>query len=91
MKKVIDINTRRPTSFKSSTLDMSNQLVATEGVLEMVKVLECISYDFRDISPVFQREANTISEEFRSEMSDILKEAADKLEKLEDRWFGPPT
>ena len=90
MENVVDINTRRPTSFKSSTLDMANQLVAMEGVLEIVRVLECISCDFHDTSPVFQREASTISEEFRSEMSDILRDTAEKVERLEDRWFGPP-
>lgn len=90
MNNVINIDTRRPDSFKSSTLDMANQLVATEGVVEIVRVLACIGHDFRETSPVYQRDVNEITDDFRSEMWDILSEAAARLDDLEDRHFGPP-
>lgn len=88
MSDVVDIKTRRSKSFEPSTLNMTRQLVAEEGVLEIVRILEFMSYDDRDISPVYQKQAEEISEEFRSQMSDILKDAAEEIQHLEDRWFG---
>jgi hypothetical protein len=69
---------------------MANQLVAKEGVVEIVRVLACIVDDFRDTNPVYHREMNIITDDFRSEMSEILYEAAARLDNLEDRYFGPP-
>lgn len=90
MDNVINIETRRPDSFKSSTLDMANQLVAREGVVEIVRVLACIVDDFHDTSPVYQRHVNDISDDFRSETAKILYEAAGRLDNLEDQYFGAP-
>lgn len=69
---------------------MANQLVAKEGVVEIVRVLACIVDDFRDTNPVYHREMNIITDDFRSETSEILYEAAARLDSLEDRYFGPP-